>query len=75
MADRFKYLLFTDDQTELSSTRETFRKDRNLAKLRLRWSKVLNEELGKLKAEEFVFDKNYGFERHLYETKLKRLKN
>ena len=63
-----------DDQTEISATRETIRKDMILAKLSLRLDKVLKNEVYRLNAEQNVFDKRYCFEKNHYETKLRRLR-
>ena len=68
------YFLFTDDQTEVSDTLETIRKDRKRAQIRrLRWGKILSDELGRLRTEKLVFGKNYSFEKQVYEAKLKNI--
>ena len=70
-----KHIISTDDQTEISGTTETIRKDRMLQKLsRLRWEKPLRDELGRLKTEKMLSEKKYTFEKHYYETKLKDFK-
>ena len=70
-----KRIISTDDQTEISGTKETIRKDRMLQKLsQLRWQKPLRDELGKLKREKILSEKTYTFEKHRYETKLKDFK-
>ena len=70
-----KHIISTDDQTEISGTTETIRKDRILQKSsRLRWEKTLRDELGRLKTEKMLFEKKYTFEKHYYETKLEDFK-
>lgn len=70
-----KHIISTDDQTEISGTTETIRKDRKLQKFsRLRWEKPLRDELGRLKTEKMLSEKKYTFEKHYYETKLKDFK-
>lgn len=70
-----KHIISTDDQTEISGTTETIRKDRILQKSsRLRWEKTLRDELGRLKTEKMLSEKKYTFEKHYYETKLKDFK-
>lgn len=70
-----KHIMSTDDQTEISGTQETIRKDRKLQKLnRIRCEKPLRDELGKLRTEKSISEKNYSFERHYYEAKLKDFK-
>ena len=70
-----KNIICTNDQTEISGTEKTLRKDRIIQKLnRLRCEKPLRDELGKLKAERMLSEKKYAFEKHYYETKLKDLK-
>jgi hypothetical protein len=70
-----KTIICTDDQTEVSGTKETLQKDRMLQKHnRLRWEKPLRDELCKLRAEKILSEKSYTFEKHYYETKLKDFK-
>ena len=70
-----KQVISTDDQTEFSGTNETIRKDRILQKFsRLRWEKPLRDELEKLRTGKILSEKNYIFEKHRYEAKLKDFK-
>lgn len=69
-----KEIIRTNDQVELPGTKETIRKDRTLLKLvRLRWEKSLKNELDRLDTEKSLLEKEYSFERHLYERKFKSL--
>ena len=70
-----KNIICTNDQTEISGTERTLRKDIILQKLnRLRCEKPLRDELGKLKTERILSEKRYAFEKHYYENKLKNFK-
>ena len=70
-----KNISCTNDQTEISGTEKTLRKDRKFQQLnRLRCEKLLRDELGKLKTERMLSEKRHAFEKHYYETKLKDFK-
>lgn len=69
-----KHITSTDDQTEMSGTIDTIRKDINLQRFnRLRWEKPLRDELLKIRTQKTILNKRFSFDKHYYERKLNSL--